>query len=261
MGSNGYGMKKQAAILVATLSTSAAFAQPMDARDRVANALAYMRSELDATLFLHGEIRIGKTVSPFSVTAHWQSANAALQRPARLDLWVQDGAVVERFVGDGERFWAYQAAKKQYSGTAYATQFELIQQLRSQARGHASSVAALLSDAFGKTPSLGSVGGWTPWLPVSRLTTENEYVVMRVGEPLRTQMAIELLPPDPNGIPYYRFVRVGYWDSSWLGNRERVTVWTMSVQSGAREFDPGTFVFVPPRDAKPVSREVNGRQG
>lgn len=250
-----------AGLLLATSCGGAAIGQPLGARDRVASALAHLRSELNATIFLHGEIRMGKTVTPFSVTAHWQSANSALQLPARLDLWVQDGATIERFVGDGERFWTYQAAKKQYSGTSYATQFELLQQLRTQARGHAAPVATLLSDAFGKSPSLGSVGGWTPWLPVSRLSIENEYVVMRVGEPLRTQMAIELLPPDPNGIPSYRFVRVGYWDSSWIGSRERVTVWTVSIQGGVREFDPGTFVFVPPRDAKPVSREAPGRQG
>lgn len=254
-------MKTATVISLASLATCVALAQPLEGRDRVASALGQLRSELNATVFLYGEVRIGKTVSPFSVTAHWQSANAALQLPAKLDLWVQDGSNIERFVGDGEQFWTYHAGKKQYSATAYATQFELIQQLRTQTRGHAAHVAALLSDAFGKSPSIGSVGGWTPWLPVSRLTTEGDYVMMRVGDPLRTQMAIELMPPDPNGIPNYRFVRVGYWDSSWLGSRERVTLWTMTVQGGVRDFDAGTFVFVPPRDAKPVSREVFGRQG
>lgn len=227
----------------------------------MASALGRLRADRNAVFFLDGQTEMGRRVDTFGINAFWENASDAFRTPARVDTNVYEGVkLTERLVGDGEHFWSYSADRKTYSSTSYATQLELSQMLRAQARGHAAMLAAILSDAFGKTPTLGD-SQWTPWLPISRAEVSGSSIVLSVGEPLRTQMVIDLVPPDPNEpMPSYRLVGVSFWESTWVGSKERITTWTLSVHSNVRGFEPGVFVFVPPRDARPISMPVK-RQG
>jgi hypothetical protein len=225
------------------------------AQAMMASALVDLHNQRNAVLFLDGQVEMGRSLETFGLNVYWQNANPETRLPAMLDAnYYQNSKLLQRFVGDGEYFWTYDASKFQYSSNSYSSQVNLTQMFRSQSRGATAQLAAVMSDAFGKTPVAGSTQLWTPWIPISHVSLDGTIITLTVGDPAVKEMTIELQPPDANDpLPKYTLTGISYWDRVWVGNKERITSWSLAIHRNVRTFDPGTFVFIPPREARPIS--------
>ena len=97
---------------------------------------------------------------------------------------------------------------------------------------------------------------------MSTVKVEGTTIFLRTGDPATKEMAIELTPPDPEaGQMNYIITGVDYWEQAWLGKNERITTWHLQFHTNVRAFDPGTFVFIPPRGARAISRPAKKADG
>lgn len=248
-------------VLVSTVCAGSHADDLSNARAMMASALLHLNGQRNAIFLMNGQVETGRQLQTFSINAAWQSANGVA--PAMLDANLYENSVLTgRFVADSEYFWTFNGKRNEYSAAEYRTQPSLCQLFKSQARGMASPLSQLISDAFGKIPTAGSTNQWTPWMPMSKVKIEGTTIFLRTGDPATKEMAIELTPPDPDaGQMNYIISRVDYWEQAWIGKNERVTTWNIQFHTNVRAFDPGTFVFIPPRGARAISRPAKKADG
>jgi len=209
-------------------------------------------------LDLTGVERIGKQETPFSLRSDWMMGLDASGNPgAWLDLTLtQNGALVQRFVGDGVTLWNHRLGRNEYSGYTYgnpdgpaAAGFigRLLKGLQQQSRGVAVWPSRLLTDLF--TPA--QAGTWRPWMPSAALTVEGDVVSEAIDKTYRVDYV--LVRPTKEAPEQLDEVR--FFETTPFGGDFRTVLWTLKVGPGPIP-DDADFTFMPSPGARALGTQI-----
>lgn len=219
---------------------------------RMSNAYTFTASSGRVRLSLAGMERVGDSEVPFALRADWMTSVTEGGYPGVfLDFnLIQNGATVQRLVGDGVMLWNYRVARNDFSGFAYGNPDgapsagfvgRLVKGLQQQARGVAGWPARLLGDLF--APS--ATAQWRPWMPAATVTMSGDVVSEAIGSRYRVEYT---LASPAQGEPE-RLASIRFSEVSTLGEHARIVEWVMRVEDRPTP-DDANFRFVPPAGAR-----------
>ena len=188
----------------------------------------------------------------------------SFRQVAQLELLsFRDEQLMYRAAGDGNRFWHYNLAKKQYTSTEYGTakfvgqeRSRLFKNLSVRSQGVQTFLSRLMDDAFvsGFASGRAARSAWLPWRPNSTVTVNGSDVVCDSGIPSESQLTYVLEP----GTGFGHWMRgASYIERSTISGRKRTVRWQAVIFRGEIPRDT-SFEFVPPPGSRAVSVEEAG---
>ncbi len=205
------------------------------------------------------EIRLDLAVR-FSLLAVGDS----FRQVAQLELLsYRDGRMTYRAAGDGDRYWHYDLAKKQYTSTEYGTakyvgqeRSRMFKNMSVRSQGVQTFLSRLMADAF--VTGLASTGAtrsaWLPWRPTSTVTVDGSNVICESSIPSQSQLTYIL----ESGTGFRHLLRgASYIEQSIISGRKRTVQWQALIVRDEIPRDT-SFEFVPPVGSRAVSVEEAG---
>ncbi|MCH8978574.1 MAG: hypothetical protein IH945_04940 [Armatimonadetes bacterium] len=187
------------------------------------------------------------------------SVGDIFRQVAQLELLsFRDKELMYRVAADGDRYWHYDLAKRQYTSTDYGTakfvgqeRSRMFKNLSVRSQGVQTFLSRLMADAFVSNFADGnsSRSAWLPWRPNSTVTVNGSDVVCDSGIPSQSKLTYILEPGD----------RIGHWmkgatyfEQSTISGRKRTVRWQAVIFRGKIPRDT-SFEFVPPPGSRAVS--------
>ena len=251
------------------------FAASLSMADDLAAARVMMRSAMNElgsndklTILVTGvetdgdketEIRIDLAVM-FSLVPVGDS----FRQVAQLELLsIRDKQLTYRIAADGDRFWHYDLAKKQYTSTEYGTakfvgqeRNRLFKNLAVRSQGVQTFLSRLMADAFVTSFASGNAArsAWLPWRPNSAVTVDGSDVVCDSRIPSESTLTYVL----EAGTGFGHWMKgATYFEESTISGRRRTVRWKAVIYRGEIPRDT-SFEFVPPQGSHAVSVEEAG---
>jgi hypothetical protein len=253
------------------LAAAATAQVPGAATDAVRQAFAGLNAERSVRIRLSGQEQFGRARMTLADELYWYLAFDANGVPtAKTEFTAfQDGILVQRAVGDGKAFYNYSPQRNDYWVTSYGTHgpatparylANLADDFTAAMKGSATYLARLIREVY-------VVRGYRQWIPggQERLVTKNdpaaqdpiitsrwyagddetEYAMFWNG---KKSIVFELKLAGTTG---RTLSKIYFGEVSNLNGTTRLVDWTAEVFPN---FIPAaeSFVFVAPRDAKPV---------
>ena len=188
----------------------------------------------------------------------------SFRQVAQLELLsYRDGQLTYRAAGDGDRYWHYDLAKRQYTSTEYGTvkyvgreRSRLFKNMLVRSQGAQTFLSRLMADAFvtGLAGSGATRSAWLPWRPTSTVTVSGSDVVCYSGIPSQSRLTYIL----ESGTGFRHWLRgASYIEQSTISGRKRTVQWQALIVPDEIPRDT-SFEFVPPEGSRAVSVEEAG---
>ena len=257
---------KRAFVLVASFIASICVADDLaTARLMMDRAHAELGTHRSLTVVLSSRVTDGQAVRneriELAVMFSTRPVETSFKQLAQLELLeYRDGVLLSRIAGDGVRYWEYDVAKNQYSGTEYGSarhvgneRNRLFQNLVRRSTGARAFLARLLADGFGTTSVLPSAGNraWFPWRPNAVVSMNGNNIVCDATTPTPNRLTYILEPAPGFG---YSLKGAQYIEQTSISGRTRTTEWTVTIYPDTIPKDT-SFEFVPPQGSRSVSVE------
>ena len=238
------------------------------ARAMMRNAMMELGSHEKLTIVVTGVETDGDTETEIrmnlAVMFSLVPVGDSFRQIAQLELLsFRDKQLMYRVAADGDRFWHYDLAKKQYTSTEYGTakfvgreRSRLFKNLSVRSQGVQTFLSRLMADAFvsGLTSASAGRSAWLPWRPNATVTVNGSDVVCDSGIPSESKLTYIL----EAGSGFRHWMRgASYIEQSTISGRKRTVRWQAVIFRGEIPRDT-SFEFVPPPGSRAVSVEEAG---
>lgn len=229
--------------------------QRLQAKNIVTEGLVNLVTGGSFALSLNGEILVdGIFQEEFQATSYWNRNGAGW----RVEGWVarrvrgQKQMVPEvDFVGDGTTFWRYLPSRNRYSAVAAKKAQDYASLMQSYLSGPEQALSLFQMDLFTRLDK------WSPRNPLARAeVTPGEAVRYLAGNPVNETLTYEFYEDEDDNLVHLQKLR--FERSDLLGQRPRVTRWTLSIYDNFVPTDVD-FTFVVPPKAQSMASPVRVR--
>jgi hypothetical protein len=224
-------------------------------------AMAELAAHSDLTLVLEGTETDGQNQVAIRAMASVNHAVISGRSVPRIEfLRYQGNQLLTRAAADGERFWNYDLAKREYTSAEYGTaafagkeRDRLYQNVLLRSKDEQTFLAKLLKDTY--SGGFGQRSNWQPWRPSADVKVEGENIVCTSTVPASGRLTYMMKLEPGFG---WRLNGAEYLEQSTISGRTRTVQWTVTIFRD--QLPQGTsFLFVPPAGSRGVA--VNEARG